>query len=130
MIFETICTKTLESNDITIFGKLEESDWTYHDTDYVANIDKIVFHECIDVGRVSISSALYRKRLDFDIKYLPEIGDPITVSICPEFNTFYILSWNMDFIDLNCMKLFVQETINHFMRLEKARKEINEGPLA
>jgi len=66
--------------------------------------------------------------MDFTIKFIQEIGDQITVSMSKVDNQFYVVYQNTDYINFNWTKLFVQETINRYVELEKA--EIHGKSLA
>lgn len=113
MIF-TFVKHNILCNDLVIFGKTDESDIIIQDTDYVAEMDRILFDD----------------PMDFTIKFNPEIGSPITVSISKISNEFYVLYQNTDYINLTKTELFVRETINRFIELEKRKVEIHGKSLA
>jgi len=71
---------------------------------------------------------LFDNPMDFTIKFIQEIGDQITVSMSKVDNQFYVVYQNTDYINFNWTKLFVQETINRYVELEKA--EIHGKSLA
>lgn len=73
---------------------------------------------------------LFDNPMDFTIKFIQEIGDQITVSMSKVDNQFYVVYQNTDYINFNWTKLFVQETINRYVELEKRKAEIHGKSLA
>lgn len=145
MLFTTVCKDLVNPNEIIIFGNLEDSDWAYHDTDYIASLDTIVYNEYLDRSTLALydsmdpvlkdifkpcNSVLLQEPMDFGIKFLCEIGEPVTAYISKVFNTFFVVYSNIDYINLDGAKLFVQETINRFMELKAVRKETHGKSLA
>ena len=144
MILTTVCQDIVKPNEITIFGNLEDSDWVYTDTDYIATLDKIVYNTFVDVETTASydsedpatnASKPHRPSLccgltDFTIKFLLEIGKSITVSISKQTNTFYVVYRDTNYINLDGAILFTQETINRFIELEKRKVEIHDKSLA
>lgn len=113
MIF-TFVKHNILCNDLVIFGKTDESDIIIQDTDYVAEMDRILFDD----------------PMDFTIKFNPEIGSPITVSISKISNEFYVLYQNTDYINLTKTELFVREAINRRVELDQGKAEIHGKSLA
>ena len=113
MVFTAIQHNIL-CNELVIFGKTDKSDITIQDTDYVAEMDRVLFDN----------------PMDFTIKFIQEIGNQITVSMSKVDNQFYVVYQNTDYINFNWTKLFVQETINRYVELEKRKAEIHGKSLA
>lgn len=105
MIFKAIV-QDIAPNETVMFGKLDSSDWSYHDTNFIENLDKTLHYES----------------MDFLVRFKREIGSPIIVSISKPFNSFYVICQDMTYISLDSIELFVRETINRFIELEKKRK--------
>ena len=113
VIFKAIV-QDIAPNETVIFGKLDDSDWSYHDANFVERLDKTLHYES----------------MDFLVRFKREIGSPITVSICQAFNSFYVICQEMTYISLDSIELFVRETINRFIELEKRKVEIHGESLA
>lgn len=113
MIF-TAVKQNIPRNELTVFGKTDESDIIIQDTDYVAAMDRILFDD----------------PMDFTIKFNPEIGSPITVSMSKVDNQFYVVYRDIDYINFDWTKLFVQETINRRIELDRGKEEIHDKSLA
>lgn len=113
VIFKAIAQDVMP-NETVIFGKLDDSDWSYHDASFVERLDKTLHYES----------------MDFLVRFKREIGSPITVSICKAFNSFYVICQEMTYISLDSIELFVRETINRFIELEKRKVEIHGESLA
>lgn len=104
MTFKAI-TQYIIPNETVIFGKLDDSDWVYRDTSFVGCLDKTLHYES----------------MDFLVRFKCEIGSPIIVSICKALNSFYVVCKEMTYISLDSIELFVRETINCFIELEKKK---------
>ena len=104
MIFTAVQQNILR-NELVIFGKTDKSDITIQDTDYVAEMDRVLFDD----------------PMDFTIKFNQKIDRPITVSMSKVDNQFYVLYQDIDYINFDWTKIFVQETINRFIELEKKK---------
>lgn len=59
--------------------------------------------------------------MDFTIKFNQKIDGPITVSMSKVDNQFYVLYQDIDYINFDWTKIFVQETINRFIEPEKKK---------
>lgn len=114
MIFTAVQQKSILCNELVVFGELDGDDWAIQDTGYLGDMDKIAFDD----------------PLDFVIKFNREIGDPIIVSMSKISNTFYIVYTGEDYINFDNTKLFVQETINHRIKLETGKVKIHGKSLA
>lgn len=101
MIFTAVQQNILR-NELIIFGKTDKSDITIQDTGYVAEMDRILFDD----------------PMDLIIKFNREIGSPITVSMSKMGNEFYVLYQDTDHIDLAGTELFVREAMNRRIELE------------
>lgn len=113
MIFTAVQQNILR-NELIIFGKTDKSDITIQDTDYVAEMDRVLFDD----------------PMDLIIKFNQEIGSPITVSVSKISDDFYVLYQNTDHIDLTKTELFVQETINRYVELDRGKEEVHDKTLA
>lgn len=114
MIFTAVQQKSVLYNELVVFGKLDEGDWAIQDTGYLDDINKIEFDD----------------PLDFVIKFNREIGDPIIVSMSKTGNSFFVIYRDTDYINFDQAKIFVQETINRYVELEKRKVEIHDESLA
>lgn len=113
MIFTAVQQNILR-NELVIFGKTDKSDITIQDTDYVAEMNRVLFDD----------------PMDLIIKFNPEIGNPITVSVSKISDEFYVLYQNTDHIDLTETELFVQEAINRRIELDRGKAEVHGKSLA
>lgn len=68
--------------------------------------------------------------MDFTIKFNPEIDSPITVSMSKTGNAFFVIYQDTVYINFDRTKIFVQETINRYVELEKKKAEIHGKSLA
>lgn len=113
MKFEAVG-QNIKSNELIVFGKFDESDRHICDTGYVAEMDRVLFDNL----------------MDFTIKFNPEIDGPITVSMSKTGDAFFVIYRDTDYINFDRAKIFVQETINRFVELEKRKVEIHGESLA
>lgn len=113
MVF-TAVKQNILSNELVIFGKIDDSDLVIQDTGYISSIDRILFDD----------------PLDFVIKFNQEFGDSIIVSMSKISNEFYVVYRGAEYINFDWTTLFVQETINRRIELAKSKVKIHGKSLA